>query len=81
MKQRSRSQQQPDELTPEEGVQPVQYLARGETGTQAYTITGLDTTGPVVIDFGGRSYDLKQLTADELNYLLGFPGQVPYLKI
>lgn len=77
MRQRSRLQQQPDEPAPE----GVQYTATGETGTQAYTISGLDTTGPVVIDFGGRSYDLKQLTADELNYLLGFPEQVPYLKM
>lgn len=78
MKQRFRSQQQSDELTPQ-GVQGP-YLATGENGGQAYTITGLDTSADVIIDFAGRSYNLKQLTVDELHYLLGFPDQVPYVK-
>jgi len=32
------------------------------------------------ITFQGRDYDLASLSADDLDYLLDYPEQVPYLK-
>ena len=47
-----------------------------------YTITGLDQSGEqVLILFEGRTYDLKNLTAEDLAYLTQFPDQVPYLTL
>lgn len=45
-----------------------------------YEITGLVPKKQMPIVFGGRDYDLANLTPDEAEYLLGFPEQVPYLK-
>ena len=48
---------------------------------KSYEVVGLQLSGHMPIWFGGREYDLANLSADDLEYLLGFPEQVPYLKL
>ena len=47
---------------------------------KTYQVQLLQELDYMPIHFHGRVYDLANLTADELAYLLGFPEQVPYLK-
>lgn len=45
-----------------------------------YVIVGLQMADQMPISFAGRDYDLANLSAEEVTYLLQFPEQVPYLK-
>lgn len=65
--------------------QPAKPALQEETFTTAppgrsYDIVGLQLADHMPITFRGRDYDLASLSADELDYLLEFPEQVPYLK-
>ncbi|MCX6216478.1 hypothetical protein [Spirosoma sp.] len=47
----------------------------------AFDIVGLELAASMPIYFENRLFDLAHLSADEATYLLGFPEQVPYLRV
>lgn len=52
-----------------------------EKSAPRYTITGLKPSAHMPISFGGNTYDLANLTEDQLAHLLKYPEQVPYLSV
>jgi len=55
-------------------VEPPQQVAR------PYDIVGLQLADQMPIKFAGRDYDLANLSAEEAEFLLQYPEQVPYLQ-
>jgi hypothetical protein len=47
---------------------------------RSYDIVGLQIADRMPIAFAGREYDLANLSAEDRDFLLQFPEQVPYLK-
>jgi hypothetical protein len=73
MAQQSRSRQEPKlETAPASEIPGVE--------SQTYRTKGLEVSDYMPIRFEGRDYNLASLTADEVDYLLQFPDQVPYLE-
>lgn len=54
--------------------------AIAEQAPRNYEIVGLQMADHMPIWFVGREYDLANLTDAEVELLLRFPEQVPYLK-
>ena len=80
MPQPSRSPQEPK--SEPEGiltVDPSSEIAGVQRKT--YQTIGLEESDHMPISFEGKTYDLANLTADEVHFLLQYPEQVPYLKI
>ncbi|GAB4042213.1 hypothetical protein [Spirosoma litoris] len=47
---------------------------------KTYQIVGLEMSDYMPIRFDGVDYNLANLTADEVDFLVQHPDQVPYLK-
>ena len=45
-----------------------------------YQIVGLQPAESMPIGFQNRIWDLASLSAEDADYLLGFPKQVPYIR-
>ncbi|RIV20539.1 hypothetical protein DYU11_21070 [Fibrisoma montanum] len=51
------------------------------TKAKPYQIVGLVLADSMPIKFAGRDFDLADLSAEELAFLLQYPEQVPYLRL
>lgn len=55
-------------------------MPKTEETKKEYEVIGLQPADTMPIEFDGQTYDLVSLSPSQLEYLLQFPDQVPYLK-